>query len=132
MNKAAQILLVDDDEEMRNLLQMVLIHGGYSVTPAGSAEDAIGSIRKQHFDVVLLDLTLPDGSGFRVAEFLQDNRIPGKVIVITGTSRLENAIRGASLGVCDYLTKPFSPNYLLRSIENALSTDFQVQGPRRS
>jgi DNA-binding response OmpR family regulator len=132
MEKAAQILLVDDDDDIRNLLQMVLNDGGYSVTPAGSGEAAIGLIRNHHFDVVVLDLTLPDGNGFRVAEFLQDNKIPGKVIVITGTSRLENAIRGASLGVHDYLTKPFTPNHLLRSIENALSAKFQIQGHRRS
>ncbi len=125
-----RILLVDDDDDLRDLLHTLLGLQGYSVTEARTGNLAMDLLRAQNFDLVLLDLTLPDGSGFRVAEFLRENKLPGKVIVVTGTDGLENATRGAELGVRDYITKPFKPQYLLKSIEHALSIEVSNQGSR--
>lgn len=132
MEIGTRILLVDDDDDLRDLLQTLLRTHGYSVTEAQTGNIAMDLLRDQKFDLVLLDLTLPDGSGFRVAEFLRANKLPGKVIVVTGTDGLENATRGAALGVQDYITKPFKPQYLLKSIEHALSIEISNQGSRPS
>ena len=123
MKLELRILLVDDDDDLRDLLHTLLSLHGYSVAEADTGGLAMDLLRNQEFDLVLLDLTLPDGSGFRVAEFLRANNLPGKVIVITGTDGLDNALRGAALGVQDYITKPFKPQYLLKSIEHAFSIE---------
>jgi len=123
MEIGAKILLVDDDDELRSLLRKALRYNGYSVTEARTGDDAIGKLHSQHFDLVLLDITLPDGDGFRVAEFLRANKLSSKVIVITGTGGLEHALRGAAFGVQDYISKPFTQQYLLRSVEHALSIE---------
>ena len=123
MEIGTRILLVDDDDELRGLLRTVLRYNGYSVTEARTGENAMGLLLKEQFDLVLLDLTLPDGNGFRVAEFLRESKLSSKVIVITGTGGLENAVRGATYGVQDFIPKPFTPQYLLRSIEHVLSIE---------
>ena len=123
MEIGIRILLVDDDDDLRGLLRTVLKYNGFSVTEARTGNLAMGLLRSQQFDLVLLDITLPDGNGFRVAEFLRENKFSSKVIVITGTGGLENAVRGASFGVRDYISKPFTPQYLLRSIEHVLSIE---------
>ena len=128
MGKYAKILLVDDDDDLRDLLQTVLRSNCHSVVGAPDCSTAIQLLKSQDFDVVLLDITLPDAKGFEVARFLQENHLPAKVIVITATAGLENAIRSAALGVKDYITKPFTTNYLLRCIDNALSMEYPTQG----
>ena len=126
LGKDASILLVDDDDDLRNLLRTVLTFHGYSVTEACNCSTATGLLKGQNFDAVLLDITLPDGNGLRVAEFIQEHRLPSKVIVMTGTNSLANAVRGAALGVKDYITKPFSQHYLLRCIKNVLATEYST------
>jgi DNA-binding response OmpR family regulator len=120
---AATILLVEDEDELRDLLRRVLKCKGYTVTDACDCHTALDLLGRQSFDLVLLDITLPDGNGFRIAEAVRDNHPTSKVIVITGIGRLENALRSAAFGVQDYITKPFKPQYLLRSIEHALSLE---------
>ena len=120
MNPSPRILLVDDDDDLRLVLKQLLESGGYRVVGSSQCGTAIELLRDESFDMVLLDITLPDNSGFGVLEFLKANNLPTKVIVITGTVGLENAIRSAALGVLDYIVKPFAPHYLLRSIQHAL------------
>jgi DNA-binding response OmpR family regulator len=123
MGMDARILLVDDDDVLRGLLRTLLSSHGYSVAEASTCNLAISLLGSQPFDLVLLDITLPDGSGFSVAEFLREKNIPSKVIVLTGTNGLDIALKGASLGVQDYISKPFKPQYLLNSIRHALSLE---------
>lgn len=121
MDPSARILLVDDDEDLRVILLPLLESRGYDVVEASDCSTALQLLRDRIFDVVLLDITLPDRSGFGVLEFVAENHIRSKVIMMTGTSGLENAVRSATLGVMDYITKPFTPHYLIRSIQHALA-----------
>ena len=121
MDPNARILLVDDDDDLRSVLQTLLELKGYSVVGAADCNSAIQLLRDGNFDLVLLDIALPDRNGFGVLEFVKEHCVHSKVIMMTGTVGLENAVRSATLGVMDYITKPFSPHYLLRSIQNALS-----------
>ncbi len=113
--------MVDENKERREALRTVLISSGQFDVQAVDCEKAISIIAGEIFDLILLDVTLPDRSGFKVLEFLRENHLAGKVIVITGTVELENAIMTAAPGAGDYLVKPYNPRYLLMSIEHVLS-----------
>lgn len=123
METSAKILLVEDDDDLRDMLQTLLVLNGYSVTEAPTGDLAMGLLGSQQFDLVLLDIILPDGNGFRVAEFIRANNLPSKVIVMTGSGDVENTLKGAALGVQDYIPKPFKPQNLLKSIEHAFSIE---------
>ena len=119
---APKILLVDDDDTLRGILQGILKSRGYHVIEASDCTTALSMLRTERFNLVLLDITLPDRSGFDVLTFVNENHLPIKVIMITGTIGLENAVRSVTLGAEDYISKPYNPNYLLRSIEHALTS----------
>jgi two-component system response regulator HydG len=121
MERHETILVVDDDPEVRRALTLVLEDHGWKVAPVPDATTARETLRRQAIDLVILDLTLPDTSGL---DFLEDVRRSGlqcPVIVVTGSTGLDPAIRSIALGAFDYISKPFSPNYLLKSVEHALT-----------
>lgn len=124
MNK--KILLVDNDKELRDSVQVMLKSNGYPIVEAADCENALSLLASEMFDLILLDITLPDKSGFRVLEFLKDNHLASKVIVITGTVELKNAIKNGTPVMRDYITKPYNPNYLLSSIKHIFSDRSQT------
>ncbi len=115
------ILVVDDDHDLRSFMLDILRQRGYDVGEAFDYDSAILRLRRQPYDLVLLDITLPGRSGLDVLEFVRQHRPACPVIIVTGTSGLDLAIRSMTLGARDYITKPCSPNYLLHSVEHALA-----------
>jgi DNA-binding NtrC family response regulator len=120
--QSTHILLVDDDEELRGFVREILTGRGYEVSEAQDYDSAIRQLQHRVFHLILLDITLPGKSGIDILEFIHRNHIGAPVIMVTGTSGLDLAIRSMSLGAKDYITKPCSPNYLLHSIEHALAS----------
>jgi DNA-binding response OmpR family regulator len=118
---AARILLVENDKYRRDSVQELLKPSGYLVIEAVDHEKALSLLANEKFDLVLLDITLPDKSGFGVLEFLEKNHIASKVMVVTGTVGLANVITSAIPGTQEQVTKPFAPADLLKSIEHVLS-----------
>jgi two-component system, OmpR family, response regulator len=118
---AARILLVDDDKNRSDAVREILKPNGYLVVEASDRDNALFLLASEKFDLVLLDITLPDKSGFRVLEFLEKNHIASKVMVITGTIGIANVTRNATPGAQEHITKPYAPADLLRSIEHVLS-----------
>jgi CheY-like chemotaxis protein len=118
---AARILLVDDDRDLRDTVQILLKSAGYDVVEVGDCDSALHLLAHVKFDLILLDITLPDKSGFRVLEFVKEKGLFSKVIVVTGTVGLETAITSNNLGAKNYITKPYNPGYLLKAIEHVLS-----------
>lgn len=118
---AARILLVENDKDRRDSVQELLKPSGYLVIDAADHEKALSLLASEKFDLVLLDITLPDKSGFGVLEFLEKNHIASKVMVVTGTVGLANVITSATPGAQEQVTKPFAPSDLLKSIEHVLS-----------
>ena len=118
---AARILLVDDDKYRSDSVRELLKPGGYLVVEAPDREKALSLLASESFDLILLDITLPDKSGFRVLEFLEKNHIASKVVVITGTVGVANIVRSATPGAQEHVTKPYAPTDLLRSVEHILS-----------
>jgi DNA-binding response OmpR family regulator len=121
-----KILLVNNDKDLRDSVQLMLKSNGYPVVEAADCENALSLLSSERFDLIMLDITLPDKSGFRVLEFLKDNHLASKVIVMTGTIELKNAIKSETLVARDYITKPYNPDYLLKSIEHILSERSQT------
>jgi DNA-binding response OmpR family regulator len=117
----AAILLVDDNGNRRDSVRTLLKSNASLVVEAADCVSAISMLESEKFDLILLDITWPDRSGFRVLEFLENNHIASKVMVITGTMGVANVIRSATPGAREYITKPFNPDDLLKSIEHVLS-----------
>ena len=123
---ATRILLIENDKDRRDSVHELLKPSGYLVVEAADHEKALSLLASEKFDLVLLDITLPDKSGFGVLEFLEKNNIASKVMVVTGTVSLANVITSSTPGAEEQVTKPFAPADLLKSIEHVLSDRSQT------
>ena len=101
------ILVVDDDESLRGILNEVLTEDGYSVTVASSGEEALAVVRLQQYDIVVLDVRLPGMSGLEVLKRIKEIYPHMQVIIITSHASLETAVVALRSGAYDYLSKPF-------------------------
>jgi two-component system nitrogen regulation response regulator NtrX len=116
------VLIVDDEPEIRDSLESILVEEGYLVTSAGTAEEALALLRDAAFDVVLLDVWLPDRDGLDVlGEIrLMDTASVPEVVVISGHATIEAAVRATKLGAYDFLEKPLSLERTLIVLKNAM------------
>jgi len=116
-----KVLIIDDSEELRSLLEAILPFGGYEAYGVGSGEEGLNLVPGLDPDLILIDLELPDMTGLRVLEELNKlgHNIP--TIMMTGYGSEGSAARALRLGVRDYLIKPFTTDEVLSSIERALS-----------
>jgi two-component system nitrogen regulation response regulator NtrX len=115
------ILVVDDEKEIRESLESILRDEGYAVASTGSAVEAIELIRDVEYDVVLLDIWLPDGDGLDVLGRIRDlglSWLP-EVVIISGHGTIESAVRATKLGAYDFLEKPLSLDRTLLLLKNA-------------
>jgi two-component system phosphate regulon response regulator PhoB len=110
-----RILVVDDEPDIVALVAYHLAKAGYRVSTAASGAEALAASREEHPALIVLDLMLPEMSGFEVLEQLRASEATRNVAVLMLTARREepDRIRGLSLGADDYLTKPFSPQELV-------------------
>ena len=107
-----KILIIDDDANIISLLTLFLQRNGSDVLSGQSAEKGLAFIRKQDFDLILLDIMLPDASGLDVLKRIKKIVPHVPVIMITGGCDLEIARKSLSEGAVDYITKPFDLDYL--------------------
>ena len=107
MNAAGgRVLVLEDDKPLSEILCEQLEARGFRPTPAESVAEAIEHLRRFEFDVALLDLMLPDGSGIEVLRHLTDEQLATEAIVLTGFAQVSTAIEAMKLGAYDYLAKP--------------------------
>ncbi|MGR3765810.1 response regulator transcription factor [Rossellomorea sp. NS-SX7] len=112
------ILLVDDEARMLNLLELYLSPGGYSIIKVNNGHEAIHSIKKKKIDLVLLDIMMPELSGWETCERIRAfSNIP--IIMLTARDTKEDVVKGLNAGADDYITKPFDEEVLLARV-NAL------------
>ncbi len=102
------LLVIEDDPLLSRSLSQAMTRHGYTVDALSRVDDAIQALRQGRFDLVLLDLGLPDGSGLGVLEWLRAHADPTPVMILTARDALEDRVRGLDLGADDYLAKPFS------------------------
>ena len=119
----AQILVVDDSPDIRNLLANLLMAEGHRVCVAEDGDDAIGRLAEEHFDLVVLDVMMPKKDGYSVLKEMRSSGVRDalKVIMLTAKSAESDWARGYTLGADDYMTKPFEVDELLASVSRLLS-----------
>ncbi|SEC38436.1 sigma-54-dependent transcriptional regulator [Terriglobus roseus] len=115
------ILVVDDEAEIRESLEGILGEEGYATASAGTATEALELIRDAEYDLVLLDIWLPDGDGLDVLAKIRDMGLsaPPEVVIISGHGTIESAVRATKLGAYDFLEKPLSLDRTLLVLKNA-------------
>lgn len=117
-----RILIVDDDDSLRFLLTNILSKEGYQTTAVPDGESAIEHVKKEKFDLVLLDIMLPTISGIDVLKFIKEISLPTKVIMLTAFSQLKLAVQTKDLGADDFIGKPFMRADLLDTITRILTS----------
>ena len=123
------ILLVEDDRTLSETLTRHLAQNGYHTTSAYTRKEAVTKIRNTPFDLVLLDVTLPDGSGFAVCETIRQSRADTRIIFLTVKDMESDILKGYSMGADDYVTKPFSLPVLLKKIA-AVTSRMEKASPK--
>lgn len=112
------ILIVEDDEAIANLLYLDLGDEGYSCKIAPDGKIAADILENEYFDLILLDIMLPEIDGYELLEYIKPMGIP--VIFLTAKSGVKDRIRGLKLGADDYITKPFQSGEVIARIEAVL------------
>ncbi len=120
VQKEQNILVVDDDEDMRNLISLLLENEKYHVISADDGLDALMKIGKTSFDLILSDINMPNLDGIKLLEILTQKGIETPVIFITSRTKPEDEIKGLSLGATDYIKKPISKDILLYRVKRTL------------
>ncbi|HPJ22866.1 MAG TPA: response regulator transcription factor, partial [Clostridia bacterium] len=115
----ARILLVEDDKEILDNLTEFLKSEGFEVVCAGRQKDALTLIEENTFDLALVDLSLPDGSGFTICSAARAKGSP-PVIFLTASDDEFSVVTGLELGAEDYISKPFRPRELISRIKTVL------------
>ncbi len=120
LGQTPRILIVDDEPLILEGLSELLSLKGYDVTTALGGREALSAIFRQQYDLILLDLCMPDLGGAEVLRFLSDRSVETPVIVVSGDASIESAIRALRGGATDFIRKPYEPDELLRRIYNTL------------
>jgi DNA-binding response OmpR family regulator len=115
-----KILYVDDDAALREIVRDQLSTNGFAVDEAEDGAAAISKLEAGNFDLMLLDINMPNKSGIDVLKFIKDKSLTCKVIMLTGRVGFSVATESLKLGADDYITKPFNMDYLLFSIKRVL------------
>ena len=118
-NNKIHILIVDDDDSIRDLLKVYLVNNNYIISTAGNAEEAKEKLKYIKFDILILDVMMPGQSGYELTEEIKKT-IQVPVILLTAKGEVENRIKGLELGADDYIGKPFEPKELLLRIKNII------------
>src|SRR6187549_884921 len=114
------VLVVDDETSILNTLKKALSLEGYQVDVAGGVAIAEERLAKKAYDVVLLDVALPDGDGLDLLAKLKKSDVDAQILMMSGHATIDAAVRATKLGALDFLEKPLSTDRLLIMLENAL------------
>jgi len=113
---SARILIVEDDENLRMALEDNLIDEGYQVVSASSGAAADKALLRQQFDLVILDIMLPDTDGYTLCRRLRERELPVRVLMLTARSLESDLVQGFDAGADDYLSKPYRLRELLARV----------------
>ena len=119
-NSKIHILVVDDDDGIRNLLKDYLFNNNYIVSTAENGDQAKKKLEYFKFDIIILDVMMPGKDGYELTKEIKKN-INVPVILLTAKGEVENRIKGLEFGANDYLGKPFEPKELLLRIKNIIA-----------
>ena len=124
-NNKKHILVVDDDDRIRNLLKEYLNENNFIVTTSENSEKAKIKLTHFNFDLIVLDVMMPGQNGYELTEEIKKNiNIP--IILLTAKGEVENRIKGLEIGADDYIGKPFEPKELLLRIINIINKNNKI------
>jgi len=124
-NSKNHILIVDDDNRIRDLLKDYLSENNYIVSSAENADQAKEKLKYLKFDIIILDVMMPGQNGYELTrEIKKEIKVP--IILLTAKGEVENRIRGLELGADDYIGKPFEPKELLLRIRNIIDKNNKI------
>ncbi len=124
-NKKLHILVVDDDDRIRDLLKDYLSNNNYIVSTAENATEAKIKLEIFKFDIMILDVMMPGKSGYELTNEIKA-KIETPIILLTAKGEVENRIKGLELGADDYIGKPFEPKELLLRINNIIKKNRKI------
>ncbi|GAA4352264.1 sigma-54 dependent transcriptional regulator [Variovorax defluvii] len=125
--RPAQILVVDDEPDLRTLYELTLLREGYRVEAAGSVSEAREHLDAGRFDAVITDMRLPDGLGLEILQRIQQDQRSERCVVMTAYGSAENAVEALKAGAFDYLTKPVDLKQFRSVVASAVQA--QAQAP---
>ncbi len=124
-NNKKHILIVDDDDRIRNLLKDYLSENNYIVSSAENADQAKEKLKYIKFDIIILDVMMPGQDGYDLTKEIKiEIKVP--IILLTAKGEVENRIKGLELGADDYIGKPFEPKELLLRIKNIINKNNKI------
>ena len=124
-NNKIHILVVDDDNRIRDLLKEYLSENNYIVSTSEDAKNAKIKITQFKFDLIVLDVMMPGQNGYDLTNEIKKNiKVP--IILLTAKGEVENRIKGLELGADDYISKPFEPKELLLRIKNIINKNNKI------
>ena len=123
----AKILIVDDEKSIRDTLQDILEDEGYAITTAANAELARAALKASEFDLILLDIWMPDIDGITLLREIRDGGNKCPVVMISGHGTVETAVEAIQYGAYDYLEKPLTTAKLLVTLNRALQSSEQAK-----
>lgn len=121
MQDKKNILVIDDEEIVRISCRRALTPEGFNVEVARDGLEGLRLLKDKPYDLILIDLKMPNMDGMEVLENILAMRPDAKVIIITGYSAVETAVKAIKMGAFNYLEKPFTPDSLLEAVKEALS-----------
>tara|TARA_Y100000816_G_scaffold292293_1_gene286826 strand:+ start:2012 stop:2689 length:678 start_codon:yes stop_codon:yes gene_type:complete len=124
-NSELHILIVDDDDRIRDLLKDYLSDNKYIVSSAENADQAKLKLEIIKFDIIILDVMMPGQDGYELTKEIK-KKINIPIILLTAKGEVENRIKGLELGADDYLSKPFEPKELLLRIQNIIKNKKKI------
>ena len=124
-NNKTHILIVDDDNRIRDLLKEYLKENDYIVSTSENAENAKGKLSHLKFGLIVLDVMMPGQDGYDFTKEIK-KKINIPIILLTAKGEVENRIKGLELGADDYLGKPFEPKELLLRIKNIINKNNKI------
>ena len=125
MENNNHILIVDDDNRIRDLLKDYLSENNYIVSTAENADQAKERLKYFKFDIIILDVMMPGQNGYELTKEIK-RKIKVPIILLTAKGEVENRIKGLELGADDYLGKPFEPKELLLRIKNIIEKNNKI------
>jgi len=124
-NNKSHILIVDDDDRIRDLLKDYLSENNYMVSTAENADQAKEKLEYLKFDIIILDVMMPGQNGYEFTKEVK-GKIKIPIILLTAKGEVENRIKGLELGADDYIGKPFEPKELLLRIKNIINKNIKI------
>ena len=121
MTKNIRILYVDDEEELRFLVENQLTTEGFFVETADDGDTAIKILKENSYDIILLDIRMPRVNGIEVLKYIKKQKINARVIMLTAVDDLSVALEAVKSGAIDYLTKPYEFETLIKAIQRVVA-----------